>query len=392
MKLCLDKELREIGNTLEKINITEQFKLEQFWTVSLNDIRQAFLKYNPRIVHFSGYGITIQIKGLAVEDDVGVINLVRTDDLKKLYNNFSKIECIILNLCFSEEQANTIVQHIDYVIGLKPEIGDQAAFEFNKGFYAALRIGKSIEESFKFGCNSITSNYIPVIYNKKTKLESLREYRTEAMRIIIEQNWKTNGQISQTNSKTLENRRLRLRILKEEALDIEKDIIQLFENFKLQIKNSINQYVDELYYSYKNSDTFNDKLRQELSEFQNSLGLGEEAIANKDERIGDYIISILYVELGYKLLEQEQLYKAQIIFEEAAKIYKNNTLAYEGLAVIWFKKQQYDKALAELNKVKKIYNNEKMPQKAKEIDFFIDKIPISNRIIYLINTIFKRLK
>ena len=71
------------------------------------------------------------------------------------------IECVLLNACYSEVQADAIVQHIPYVIGMSKEIGDKASIEFAIGFYAALGAGKSIEFSYQFGCNAIQLAGIP---------------------------------------------------------------------------------------------------------------------------------------------------------------------------------------------------------------------------------------
>ena len=68
---------------------------------------------------------------------------------------------MVLNACYSEAQAEAIVQHIPYVIGMNQEVGDTAAREFAVGFYDALGAGKSIEIAYKFGCNSIRMAGIP---------------------------------------------------------------------------------------------------------------------------------------------------------------------------------------------------------------------------------------
>jgi hypothetical protein len=49
------------------------------------------------------------------------------------------LNVFVLNACYSEIQANAIVQHIDYVIGMSQAIGDTAAIKFAMGFYDAFR-------------------------------------------------------------------------------------------------------------------------------------------------------------------------------------------------------------------------------------------------------------
>ena len=51
--------------------------------------------------------------------------MVSTAALAKLFEVFKdKVECVLLNACYSETQAEAIRQHIDYVIGMHQEIGN----------------------------------------------------------------------------------------------------------------------------------------------------------------------------------------------------------------------------------------------------------------------------
>ena len=66
-------------------------------------------------------------------------------------------------------QAEAIVQHIDYVIGMGDAVGDIAAIKFATGFYDALGAGRSIETAYKFGCNAIQLENIPEHLTPKFK-------------------------------------------------------------------------------------------------------------------------------------------------------------------------------------------------------------------------------
>jgi hypothetical protein len=72
-----------------------------------------------------------------------------------------KIECVLLNACYSQAQAEAIHQHIDYVVGMNQAIEDEAAIKFAIGFYDALFAGRPYEECFKFGCASLDLQKIP---------------------------------------------------------------------------------------------------------------------------------------------------------------------------------------------------------------------------------------
>lgn len=158
-RLRLDEEVREIQAGLERARIREQFEIITKWAVRPDDLRRALLDYNPQIIHFSGHGGGNQ--GLALEDNTGKMHLVSSEALSTLFSLFQKIECVLLNACYSQAQAEAIYQHINYVVGMNQAIGDQAAIKFAVGFYDALGAGRSYEDAYKFGCVSIALENIP---------------------------------------------------------------------------------------------------------------------------------------------------------------------------------------------------------------------------------------
>lgn len=159
-KLRLDAEVREIQTGLERAKKRDQFEIITKWAVRPEDLRRALLDYEPQIVHFSGHGVAAE--GLALENETGQTQLVSTSALASLFEVFKdKVECVLLNACYSAEQAEAIRQHIPYVIGMNHEIGDRAALEFAVGFYDALGAGRSIDDAFKLGCVSIELEGIP---------------------------------------------------------------------------------------------------------------------------------------------------------------------------------------------------------------------------------------
>jgi len=152
--LRLHEEVREIDAGLQRAKNRDQFVLEQKWAVRPRDIQRAMLDINPQIIHFSGHGTGDE--GLVFEDETGSAKLVDEEALAGLFELFAEqIECVVLNGCYSEIQANAIAQHINYVIGMSKAIGDRAAIEFAVGFYDALGAGKSVEFAHKFGCAAI---------------------------------------------------------------------------------------------------------------------------------------------------------------------------------------------------------------------------------------------
>ncbi len=146
----------------EERDIKERLRLAGYGTepiktavaVRPRDIQQAMLDFKPQIIHFSGHGADED--GLVFEDIDGQFKLIGGEDLADLFDLFSdRIECVVLNACYSETQAEAIRQKIQYVIGMNQAIGDRAAIEFAVGFYAAIGAGESYEFAFKLGCSAI---------------------------------------------------------------------------------------------------------------------------------------------------------------------------------------------------------------------------------------------
>ncbi len=158
-RLRLDEEVREIEERLRRSKYRDQFTIKSKWSVRLRDLRQTMLDEEPDIVHFCGHG---EENGLMLEDEQGNAVLVNLDALAGLFELFkNQIECVVLNACYSQTQAEAINKHINYVIGMSQGITDKASIEFAVGFYDALGAGKSVEEAFKFGRNALQLYNIP---------------------------------------------------------------------------------------------------------------------------------------------------------------------------------------------------------------------------------------
>ncbi|MEA5549483.1 CHAT domain-containing protein [Anabaena cylindrica UHCC 0172] len=171
-RLRLDKEVREIEEGLRRSQHREKFTLQQRGAVRPDDLRRAMLDFNPQIVHFSGHGSGED--GLVLENDLGEAQLVSTEALANLFKRFASrgLECVVLNACYSEIQADEIVKHIDYVVGMNSSIGDDAAIKFAVGFYDELGAGYSYEDAYNGGCDAIALQGIPEEYTPILKKKS----------------------------------------------------------------------------------------------------------------------------------------------------------------------------------------------------------------------------
>ena len=170
-RLRLGQEVRDLKGRLRIAKEADKYQLEQLESVRVGDITQAIFDFEPQIIHFSGHG-TSQGE-LCFEDELGTAKPVEADALAAMFELLaSQVECVILNACNSEIQAQAIAKHIPYAIGMNDAIGDKAAIAFAVGFYKALGASRPIEEAYKFGCieirlQGIPEHIKPVIYVKK---------------------------------------------------------------------------------------------------------------------------------------------------------------------------------------------------------------------------------
>jgi HEAT repeat protein len=160
-RLRLDEEIREIENGLQRAKFRENLTLKSSLATRSDDLRRAMLDFRPNIVHFSGHGSE---EGIYLEDESGYAKPIVGEALANFIHFFAEsVECVVLNACYSETQAQAIARYIPYVVGMKQSIADRAALKFSVGFYDALGAGESVKRAFSMGCIAI-------------QLENLDEY------------------------------------------------------------------------------------------------------------------------------------------------------------------------------------------------------------------------
>lgn len=182
-RLRLGQELREIREKLQLAKHRERFTLTSREAVRPGDITQAIYDIEPQIVHFSGHGTSSG--ELCVENILGKVQTINPEALADLFElEIERVNCVVLNACYSEIQAEAIVQHIPYVIGMSQAIGDKAAITFAVGFYKALGANRTVEQAYKAGCVEI-------------RMENIPEHLTP---VILKKNFKDKSQNSQIYS------------------------------------------------------------------------------------------------------------------------------------------------------------------------------------------------
>ncbi|MEH2082161.1 MAG: NACHT domain-containing protein [Nostoc sp.] len=149
--LDLNREIADLTSAIQRLGT---FELKFGFEVRSQELQELLAEHSPRIVHFCGHGAGEQ--GLLFQDENGREQLISTEILTRIFKTFSdEINCLVLNACDSDRQAEAIVENINYVIGMSQPILDKAALLFSVGFYKGLAAGKLIEQAYEMGCIAI---------------------------------------------------------------------------------------------------------------------------------------------------------------------------------------------------------------------------------------------
>ena len=179
-RLRVEAEFREITECCQKSSLRDRFAIVSKAAVRIDDLQPILLQEVPRVVHFSGHGAAAN--GLVLEHDDGTWQLAPTEALADLFRILQNgIDCVVLNACFSELQAEAIARYVPYVLGMNQAIGDLAAIEFAKGFYGALFEGRSVKDAFELGKNQIALKNIP---ESQTPVLLERRYESQVLQRV----------------------------------------------------------------------------------------------------------------------------------------------------------------------------------------------------------------
>ncbi len=168
-KLRLDKEVREIEKVHRQAEYREEIKIISKWAIQVDDLHSALLHHKPNIVHFCGHGAGDD--GLILDNQNGQQQFVSSQSLADLFKLCQEnVECVVMNACYSEVQAEAIHEHINCVIGMNQAIGDNAAIKFATGFYQGLFNARNYQDSFEFGKNALDLQSIPESQTPRIKI------------------------------------------------------------------------------------------------------------------------------------------------------------------------------------------------------------------------------
>ncbi len=153
-ELRLNKEIKAIEEAVWNGIERDRFTVVHKVAVKTSELQSLLRREKPRIVHFSGHGTGKS--GLVFHSENDREQLVSSQAIAALFQKYANtVECVVLNACYSIEQAQAINQQINYVVGTIQAIRDDAAIAFSQGFYASLGDGETISSAMEDGCVQI---------------------------------------------------------------------------------------------------------------------------------------------------------------------------------------------------------------------------------------------
>ena len=145
--LALDKEARSIEMEVFKAG-NRDMELITKWAESMADLMLILDDVQPDLVHFSGHGTKAdEIVFVGNDGTPRALTKSAIDRLFRIYKD--KFRLVLLNACFSTVQAQAIVEHIDFAIGMSQEISDKSVIVFAAAFYQGLGFGHSVNLAFE---------------------------------------------------------------------------------------------------------------------------------------------------------------------------------------------------------------------------------------------------
>jgi hypothetical protein len=149
-RLKLDEEFRSILNRVRGSGFRDRIELATRPAARHDDLALALLEEKPHIVHFSGHGS--DRNELILQDDRENSHHVSREAIAALFKTLKdNIRLVVFNACYSEPQAEGIVENIAFAIGMNRAIGDKAAIQFSEALYQGIGFGRTLKEAFDLG-------------------------------------------------------------------------------------------------------------------------------------------------------------------------------------------------------------------------------------------------
>lgn len=158
--LKLGEECAEIERELKMTRHRDDFHFESRWAVSIDELMRHLTELDPTVIHFSGHGCGSA--GLILQDEQGQPQAVSAEALAMMVDAAARnARVVVLNACYSSEQADVLRSRVDCVVGMNGAIGDDAARAFAIRFYGALGNRRSVGNAVAHGVAALAAKQLP---------------------------------------------------------------------------------------------------------------------------------------------------------------------------------------------------------------------------------------
>ena len=141
-----DREARAIQDKLQRVRDRDRFAFHSRWAVTRDDVVQALLEIQPKILHFSCHGSP---HVLDICDEQGQLAPLSGRALAGLLAALeTRVNVVVLNACSTRETAEALLPAVDYAIGVPAEITGDEARSFAGSFYRGLGFGYSVDQAY----------------------------------------------------------------------------------------------------------------------------------------------------------------------------------------------------------------------------------------------------
>ncbi|MBI4662777.1 MAG: CHAT domain-containing protein [Verrucomicrobia bacterium] len=146
-QIALDREMRKIMERIRASERRDSLEMISAWAVRLEDLFDSLNRHHPHVVHFSGHGKANA--GIVLHDESDRPRALDKRDLKGIFEEFrNSVRLVVLNACYTDDQADAIVDVIDAAVGFKGKVDDLSAIDFASQFYSALGFERSVQSAF----------------------------------------------------------------------------------------------------------------------------------------------------------------------------------------------------------------------------------------------------
>jgi uncharacterized protein YjbI with pentapeptide repeats len=150
----VEKEYKTIEMAIRGSVYRDQICLINWPGISLQEFQSVLEKEKPDVLHFSGHATKVgNLVFQGLEDES---QRVPKDPFTMAFKLLgTKLKLVVLSSCYSKDQAERILPHVDRVIGTDRKLEDDKAIEFSQKFYESIGNGKSIEIAFDKASNQL---------------------------------------------------------------------------------------------------------------------------------------------------------------------------------------------------------------------------------------------